>query len=107
MGFGPVGTIRKQVMRQMKAKKKAENNIFNASLPNIKIPKSYSIKVPKSTIKFWYWEVRVMYDKKGMDDFFEFLGFQEALKISQESKSNDTTLDIFHIESDDKTKKER
>lgn len=52
MGFGPVGTIRKQVMRQMKAKKKAENNIFNASLPNIKIPKSYSIKVPKSTIKF-------------------------------------------------------
>ena len=54
MGFGPVGTIRKQVMRQMKAKKKAENNIFNASLPNIKIPKSYSIKVPKSTIKFWY-----------------------------------------------------
>ena len=54
MGFGPVGTIRKQVMRQTKAKKKAENNIFNASLPNIKIPKSYSIKVPKSTIKFWY-----------------------------------------------------
>ena len=52
MGFGPVGTIRKQVMRQMKAKKKAENNIFNASLPNIKIPKSYSIKVPKSKIKF-------------------------------------------------------
>ena len=48
-----------------------------------------------------------MYDKKGIDDFFEFLGFQEALKISQESKSNDTTLDIFHIESDDKTKKEK
>ena len=70
MGFGPVGTIRKQVMRQTKAKKKAENNIFNASLPNIKIPKSYSIKVPKSTIKFWYWEVRVICAKKGMDDIF-------------------------------------
>mgnify|MGYP004487290923 FL=1 len=52
MGFGPVGTIRKQVMRQMKAKKKAENNIFNASLPNIKIHKPYFIKVPKSKIKF-------------------------------------------------------
>lgn len=72
MGFGPVGTIRKQVMRQMKAKKKAENNIFNASLPNIKIHKPYFIKVPKSKIKFWYWEVRVMCDKKGMDDFLNF-----------------------------------
>ena len=39
-------------MRQMKAKKKAENNFFNANLPNIKISKSYSIKVPKSKIKF-------------------------------------------------------
>ena len=105
MGFGPVGTIRKQVMRQMKAKKKAENNIFNASLPNIKIPKSYSIKVPKSKIKFWYWEVRVMYDKKDMDDFFEFLGFQEALKNSQGDKSKDTLDDIFNTENDDTDEK--
>ena len=101
MGFGPVGTIRKQVMRQMKAKKKAENNIFNASLPNIKIPKSYSIKVPKSKIKFWYWEVR------GMDDFFEFLGFQEALKNSQGDKSKDTLDDIFNSEDNDNKYKER
>ena len=105
MGFGPVGTIRKQVMRQMKAKKKAENNIFNASLPNIKIPKSYSIKVPKSKIKFWYWEVRVMCDKKGMDDFFEFLGFQEALKNSQGDKSKDTSDDIFNTGNDDTDEK--
>lgn len=47
-----------------------------------------------------------MCGKNDMDDLFEFLGFQEALKISQESKSNDATLDIFHIESDDKTRKE-
>ena len=46
-----------------------------------------------------------MCGKNDTGDLFEFLGFQEALKISQESKSNDTTLDIFHIESDDKTKK--
>jgi len=49
----------------------------------------------------------IMCGKNDTGDLFEFLGFQEALKISQESKSNDTTLDIFHIESDDKTKKER
>ena len=28
MGFGPVGTIRKQVMRQTKAKKKAESDEY-------------------------------------------------------------------------------
>ena len=36
-----------------------------------------------------------MCDKKDMDDLFEFLGFQEALKISQESKSDDYSFDIF------------
>ncbi len=36
-----------------------------------------------------------MCDKKDMDDLFEFLGFQEALKISQESKSDDYLFDIF------------
>ena len=49
----------------------------------------------------------IMCGKNDTGDLFEFLGFQEALKISQESKSNDTTLDIFHIESDDKTKKRK
>ena len=39
-----------------------------------------------------------MYDKKGMDDFFEFLGFQEALKESQNEKSKDTLDDIFNSE---------
>ena len=48
-----------------------------------------------------------MCGKNNMDDLFEFLGFQEALKISQESKSDDAMLDTFHIESDDKTKKEK
>lgn len=39
-----------------------------------------------------------MCDKKGMDDFFEFLGFQEALKESQETNKangfnmNDSSL---------------
>ena len=37
-----------------------------------------------------------MCDKKGMDDFFEFLGFQEALKNSQSDKSKDTLDDIFN-----------
>lgn len=36
-----------------------------------------------------------MCDKKDMDDLFEFLGFQEALKNSQESKSDDYSFDIF------------
>lgn len=49
----------------------------------------------------------IMCDKNDMDELFEFLGFQEALKIMQESKSDDTTLDTFHIGSDDnKTKKD-
>lgn len=49
----------------------------------------------------------IMCDKKDLDELFEFLGFQEALKIMQESKSDDTTLDTFHIGSDDnKTKKD-
>ena len=35
-----------------------------------------------------------MCGKNDMDDLFEFLGFQDALKISQESKAEDTTFDI-------------
>ena len=48
-----------------------------------------------------------MYDKKGMDDFFEFLGFQEALKNSQGDKSKDTLDDIFNSEDNDNKYKER
>lgn len=36
-----------------------------------------------------------MCGKNDMDDLFEFLGFQETLKISQESKTEDTTFDIL------------
>ena len=39
-----------------------------------------------------------MCDEKDMDDLFEFLGFQEALKISQESKSNDYYFDVLKKE---------
>ena len=48
-----------------------------------------------------------MYDKKGMDDFFEFLGFQEALKNSQSDKSKDMPDDIFNSEDNDNKYKER
>lgn len=46
-----------------------------------------------------------MCDKKGMDDFFEFLGFQEALKNSQNEKSKDTSEDIFNTGNDDTDEK--
>ena len=46
-----------------------------------------------------------MCDKKGMDDFFEFLGFQEALKNSQSDKSKDMPDDIFYIENDNADEK--
>lgn len=46
-----------------------------------------------------------MCDKKGMDDFFEFLGFQEALKNSQNEKSKDTLDDIFNTGNDDTDEK--
>ena len=46
-----------------------------------------------------------MYDKKDMDDFFEFLGFQEALKNSQGDKAKDTLDDIFNTENDDTDEK--
>ena len=42
-----------------------------------------------------------MCDKKGIDDFFEFLGFQEALKNSQSDKSKDMSDDIFNTGNDD------
>ena len=48
-----------------------------------------------------------MCDKKGMDDFFEFLGFQEALKESQSDKSKDILDDIFNTEDNDNEYKER
>lgn len=40
----------------------------------------------------------IMCDKNDMDDLFEFLGFQEALKISQESKSNDYSFNFKKLE---------
>ena len=52
MGFGPVGTIRKQVMKQMSANKSATSGTFKISTPSVKVPKSASFKTPKSKIKF-------------------------------------------------------
>lgn len=46
-----------------------------------------------------------MCEKKGMDDFFEFLGFQEALKKSQNEKSKDTSDNIFNTGNDDADEK--
>lgn len=46
-----------------------------------------------------------MCDKKGMDDIFEFLGFQEALKKSQSDRSKDMPNDIFNIENDNADEK--
>ena len=51
------------------------------------------------------WRCKSMCDKKDMDDLFEFLGFQEALKISQESKLDDYSFDIF--KNDEYTKNEK
>lgn len=48
-----------------------------------------------------------MCDKKGMDDFFEFLGFQEALKNSKSDKSKDILDDIFNTEDNDNKYKEK
>ena len=52
MGFGPVGTIRKQVMKQMRANKSTTSGTFKISTPSVKVPKSTSFKTPKSKIKF-------------------------------------------------------
>lgn len=52
MGFGPVGTIRKQVMKQMRTNKYTTSGTFKISTPSVKVPKSTSFKTPKSKIKF-------------------------------------------------------
>ncbi len=52
MGFGPVGTIRKQVMKQMRANKSTTSGAFKISTPSVKVPKLTSFKTPKSKIKF-------------------------------------------------------
>lgn len=46
-----------------------------------------------------------MCGKNDMDDLFEFLGFQEVLKNSQESKTEDTSFDTLKSYQD-KDKKE-
>ena len=45
--------------------------------------------------------------KKIWTIFFEFLGFQEALKNSQSDKSKDMPDDIFNSEDNDNKYKER
>lgn len=49
----------------------------------------------------WEWNLnknrrcKKMCGKNDMDDLFEFLGFQEALKNSKESKAEDVAFDIL------------
>ena len=57
MGFGPVGSIRKQVMKQMREKDKAFNNLMkNCSAgyykPTTTRNSTSLFKTPKSKIKF-------------------------------------------------------
>lgn len=48
MGFGPVGTIRKQVMKQMKT----SNNLSNCLGNSFKSSNTGSFKTPKTTSTF-------------------------------------------------------